>query len=372
LRAAFRTVLVSALAIVLLAIFLRNADLSRVWAELTTARTDLVLLAVVLTFAMAFVRAERWQYLLAPLGPTRFWTAFRTTIIGFAVSFVLPARAGEVLRPYLLARREQLPATAVFATIIVERLLDLLTVVILLVCFFLFLQTGESGAAPTLHRAVVVGAWIVAPASFVLLIGMFLMAGHPERVHALVLTMQRVLPARIARALAGFMRTFAQGLAVVRSPMRLVWAMVWSVVLWLAIAAQLWVVVRAFDIALPPGGALLVTAILVVGVAVPTPGGVGGTHEALRLSLTTFYGADNDAAVGAAILQHGVNFVPYLLLGFWFIAQEGLNMTTLRALSVTAREDAAESRREGATAMRPDASATRAHDATDWPRAGER
>lgn len=311
---------------------------------MTNARPGLLLLGVTLTLAMALVRAERWQYLLAPLGPTRFRVAFRTTVIGFAVSFVLPARAGEVLRPYLLARSERLPASAVFATIIVERILDLLAVIALLTTFFLALQTSEARAAPGLYRAVQLGALAMAPVGLGLLIAMFVMAGHPERVHRLVLGIERVLPQRLAHALAGFMKSFAQGLAVVRSPARLGWAMAWSLVLWLGIAGQLWVLVRAFDITMPVAGSFLVTAILVVGVALPTPGGVGGTHEALRLSLTSFYGADNDAAVGAAIVQHGVNFVPYLLLGFWFLARDGLTMTRLRDLTATARHTAADHR----------------------------
>jgi uncharacterized protein (TIRG00374 family) len=311
------------------------------------ARADLLLLALALTLTIMLVRAERWQYLLAPLGRTRFWVAFRTTVIGFAVSFIVPARAGEVLRPYLLARSEGLPATAAFATIIVERILDVLTVLMLLGLFFLFAQSQEASAAPAMYRAVVVGAAAIAPVALAILVTMFVMAGHPERLHSVVLKVERVLPARLARAVAGFMKTFAEGLAVVRSPRRLVWALGWSFVMWSAMAVQLWVLVRAFDITLPFGGSFLVTAILVVGVAVPTPGGVGGTHEALRLGLTSFYGADNDAAVGAAIVQHGENFVPYLLLGFWFLAQEGLNMTRLRQLSASARASAAEPVRHG-------------------------
>jgi uncharacterized protein (TIRG00374 family) len=314
---------------------------------MTAARADLLLLALALTLTIMLVRAERWQYLLAPLGRTRFWVAFRTTVIGFAVSFIVPARAGEVLRPYLLARSEGLPATAAFATIIVERILDVLTVLMLLGLFFLFAQSQEASAAPAMYRAVVVGAAAIAPVALAILVTMFVMAGHPERLHSVVLKVERVLPARLARAVAGFMKTFAEGLAVVRSPRRLVWALGWSFVMWSAMAVQLWVLVRAFDITLPFGGSFLVTAILVVGVAVPTPGGVGGTHEALRLGLTSFYGADNDAAVGAAIVQHGVNFVPYLLLGFWFLAQEGLNMTRLRQLSASARASAAEPVRHG-------------------------
>jgi uncharacterized protein (TIRG00374 family) len=337
LRAAVRTILVVGLAGLLLAVFLRNADLGRVWNEMQLARADLVALGFALTMLSYFIRAERWQYLLAPLGPTRFWVAFRTTVIGFAVSFVLPARAGEVLRPYLLARQENLPATPAFATIIVERILDLVAVLMLLALFFVGLARNEASAAPRLYRAVWLGAVILAPIGLGILVAMFVMAGHPERLQALVLRIERVVPKRMAHAIAGFSGAFARGLVVVRRPSRLVMATAWSLVLWVVIAAQIWVVALAFSIVFPFSGSFLVTAMLVVGVALPTPGGVGGTHEAFRLGVTSFYGADNNAAVGAAILQHALNFVPVTLLGLWFLARDGVNLSRLREMSAAAR-----------------------------------
>jgi len=332
------------LAIGLLAIFLRNADLSRVWRAMRAARTDLLALSLALAMATYFVRAERWQYLLHPLGPTRFWVAFRTTVIGFAASFVLPARAGEVLRPYLLAKEEGLRPTAAFATIIVERILDLVTVLTLLALFFLFFAGDTATRAPGLFRTVALGGLAAAPVGFGILAAMFVMAGHPERLHALVLKAERILPSRLAHTVAGFARTFAEGLLVVRRPSRILMAMAWSVVVWLLIAAQLWVIARAFAIALPFTGSFVITAMVVVGVAIPTPGGVGGTHEAVRLGATAFYGADNDAAVAAAILQHAVNFAPVTLLGLIFVARDGLNMGRLRQMAAEGARTAADGR----------------------------
>jgi glycosyltransferase 2 family protein len=337
LRAVLRTILVIALAVGLLAVFLRNADLTRVWAEMQSAKKGWLGAALGLTFVMYVVRAERWQYMLAPLGHTRFWVAFRTTVIGFAASFVLPARAGEVLRPYLLARSERLPATAAFATIVLERVLDLVTVLILLGLFLAAFASDAAAAAPGLFQAVAVGGLALAPVGLALLVGMFVVAGHPERLHRLMLRVERLLPTRIAHAVANFARTFAEGLAAVRHPRRLVFALAWSFVLWLAIAAQVWVLTRAFEVKVPFPASFLLTAMLVVGVSIPTPGGVGGSHEALRLGLTSFYGVDNDVAVGIAILQHGVNFVPVTLLGLWLIIREGLTFGRLREMSASAR-----------------------------------
>src|SRR4029450_10254229 len=132
-----RAALVLLLTIGLLAFFLSGAHLDRAWEATRHANGRLIALAVVVTMLTYVLRAVRWQYLLAPIGPTHFATAFRTTVIGFAASFLLPARPGEVIRPYLLARREGLNATAAFATIIIERLLDLITVLALFPGFVL-------------------------------------------------------------------------------------------------------------------------------------------------------------------------------------------------------------------------------------------
>ena len=332
-RAALRTILVTALAVGLLAIFIRNADLSRVWTEMRNARADLLVVAAIVTVAMYFVRAERWQYLLEPLGHTRFWVAFKTTVIGFAATMVLPARAGEVLRPYLLARHEGLPATAAFATIIVERILDLCAVLILLGVFLLGFGAAAAQAAPALYRAIAISAAVMSAVALGVLATMFVMAGHPERLHGIVLGVERVLPQRLAHIVAGFARTFAQGLAVVRRPQRLVAALAWSLVLWLLIAAYAWLVARAFGILFPFAGAFLVSAILVVGVAVPTPGGIGGVHEAFRLAVTSFFGADNDTAVGAAIVIHGLSTILVILGGFWFAMRDGLTIGGMKRMA---------------------------------------
>jgi hypothetical protein len=326
LRNVIRTVIVIALAVGLLAIFLRNADLGRVWQSVKGARADFLLLAVVLTCATFVIRAERWQYLLSPLGPTRFWTVFRATVIGFAASAVLPARAGEVIRPYFLARKEGLSATAAFATIIVERILDLVAVLLLMAAFLIWFDPGLAARDSNAFEAVRFGGLVMTPVALGMLVVMFLMAGHPERLHAWVLKAEAILPGRLAAMIARFARTFAEGFAVVRSPGRLVAALAWSIVLWIAIASGIWAVSIAFRVDMPFTGAWLMLAPLVVGVAVPTPGGVGGFHEAYRFGATSFFGADNDIAVGAAIVLHAISVGPVIIAGLIFILQDGLKL----------------------------------------------
>ncbi|MDP1569530.1 MAG: lysylphosphatidylglycerol synthase transmembrane domain-containing protein [Vicinamibacterales bacterium] len=338
-RATIRNVLVTALAVGLLAWFMRGADLARVWDEMRIARRDLLALGAGLVVLSYLMRAHRWVYLLAPLGPVRLRTAFRTTVIGLALSVVLPARAGEFLRPYLLARQEGLSATATFATVVFERVLDLIAVLVLLALYLAAFDPGLEVVNPAVFRAVQIGGLTMGALAAAGLVVLAVLAGHPERLHGIVLQVERVLPARLAHLVAGLARTFAEGLAIIRQPSRVLVSLGLSLLMWIVIAAQTWAVVAAFDIALPPAGALLVMAFLVVGVAVPTPGGVGGYHEAFRISVTTFFAAGNDVAIGAAIVAHMVSVMPGLVLGMWFAAQDGMSFTGLRDLAGVAKAE---------------------------------
>lgn len=332
-RPRVRTVLVFLLTAGLLAFFLRDADMAAVWSETGRADPVLLTLAVVITALTYGLRALRWQYLLAPIGVTHFLTAFRTTVIGFAASFLLPARAGEVIRPYLLARREGLSPTAAFATIILERLLDLVTVLLLFAVFVVTIDAAAIPADPAQLARVKLGGQLAGAAAVAALVVLFVLAGHPERLGRLALRIERVLPDALARAVARFVESFAQGLAVMRQPRRLLVALALSLPLWMSIAAGIWLTSLAFHITFPYTGSFLVTTILVVGVAVPTPGAVGGFHAAYQIAVQTFFGATDDRAVGAAIVLHAISFLPVTLLGIVFMMREGLTLAGAQALA---------------------------------------
>jgi uncharacterized protein (TIRG00374 family) len=334
-RSRFRGLLVLLLTAGLLAFFFRDVDLIAVRAE--TRRADPLLLCIAVLVAMLtyVLRAFRWQYLLAPLGRTSFSNAFQATVMGFAASFLLPARPGEVLRPYILAKREGLRPTAVFATIILERLLDLVTVLLLFAVFVLMADPASLSADSTMYARLKTGGLLAAGAATAGLFLFFLLAGHPERLGAWALRIEQVLPARLARATASFVEAFAQGLATMRQPLRLLGSMILSIPLWLSIALGIWLTSRAFHMTFSYLGSLLVMTVLIVGVAVPTPGQVGGFQLAYKIAVTTFLGAPNDAAAGAALALWVVSFLPVTVLGLILIAREGLSFARMREIART-------------------------------------
>ena len=322
-----------AVAAALVAVFLRNVDLAHVATAIVRARLRWLAVALVTAVLSLVIRSLRWQYLLEPLGRATFANAFRATAVGFAANTVLPARAGEVIRPYFLARHERMTATGAFATIILERVLDVLTVLVLLALSVFVFDRAVGVANPTAFAAIKWAGTTALGVAMAALVVMFVLAGDTARVGRIMARLERVVPSMLAGLIGRVAEKFARGLGVVRRPRRLLVALLWSFPLWLSIAAGLWAVALAFRIDVPFSGSFLLIALLVIGVAVPTPGAIGGFHEAFRLGSTMFFGASDNAAVAAAIVAHLCSVVPALLLGLFFAAQVGLNLSGLRQIA---------------------------------------
>ena len=327
-RFRWHTLFVAALTAGLLWLFFDNIDLEETWQAITHAHVGLIALAVLVVLMTYLIRAWRWQALLRPIGDAAFSTAFRTTVIGFTATFLLPARVGEILRPYLLARREGFKASSTFATVIVERLLDTCTV-LLLFAFALPIAGAQVGSE------VIALSVIAATAALGGLVVLFVLAGHPERLGRWTAALSSRLPERASRGLSQFVQTFAEGLKIMRSPGHLLLAACWSLPLWLSIALGILLTSWAFDLTLSLTGSFIVVGYLAVGVSAPTPGGAGGFHLAYQLAMTQFFGASESVAAAAAIVLHAVSFVPVSLVGLVFMWQDGLTLGGMKDIKTS-------------------------------------
>lgn len=320
------TVLIALATVGLLIFFFRQADLGGVWRALVTANPTLLLVAIAVTAQTYVLRTWRWQVLLAPVRHVPFVPAFRATVVGFATSFLLPARAGELIRPWMLSRETPVSASTAFATVIVERLFDLVAVLALF-CVWRLLPSDPGTAQMDGVNAAAILAGLVGA---VALIVTFVLAGHAERVSSFSTVLARVLPARAATAIVTFLEKFARGLAIMRRPGPIVVALALSLAVWASIGVATWVTSRAFGITFPLPASFLLSLFLVVGVAVPTPGGIGGFHAAYAFAVTRLFQASQEQAVAAAIVLHAVSFVPVTLLGLLIMASAGLTIQRAR------------------------------------------
>ncbi len=330
-RTHLRTVGVLGLTVALMAWVFRSTDPVSVWGEIEGARADLIA-ASVAGIALAYVvRIKRWLLLLAPLGRVGVGSATRATIIGFATSTIVP-RLGEVVRPYLLARRESLSMSAALATIVVERILDMIAVSLLFGLFLAAFSRQLPATDEQVLGALKAGGLVVAVGAGVVLALVCVAARRPAWVVALAARVERLAPHGPGGAASRFITRFSTGLGVARDPGRLLRAIAWSLVMWALVGATAWWGCLAFDLALPPSSGLLLLALMALGVSAPTPAGVGGFHAAVQVGLTAFYEVPMDAAVGAAVVLHAATFAPVTVVGLAWMARDGLTFRVLTDL----------------------------------------
>jgi uncharacterized protein (TIRG00374 family) len=327
------------LAVALLAIFFRGVDRAALMAALRSADPALLAGVVAVTIVVYAARAWRWGYLLAPMGRVPFGQLFSATFVGFMTGLVVP-RAGEVVRPFLVARKHTgIPVSAGFATIILERLIDLFTVLVLFSLYLYVLPTPAAQSQGAVMGQLKKGGFLAAVAAVGVLA--VLLAFHLRAAQAMRLV-DRVLvrlPARLAAPLGHMLRAFSDGLAVLQAPPgHLLVIAGQSLVVWLGIAAGLYLCNCAFGIALPFHTTFLMLGFLTVGVAVPTPGMVGGFHVAYQLALHQGFGVDNGLGAAAAITSHVLTSLPVLLIGLYYLGREGLSMGKVAQMTQQASE----------------------------------
>jgi len=330
-----------ALAAVLLFFFFRGLN----WRELADAfrLADVGWLAAValVTVLVYLVRAWRWGYLLAPLARVPLRDLFSITMVGFASGLLIP-RAGEVLRPYLVGRRHGVKTSAAFASIILERLLDLATVLALIAVYFFVLPAPATQTTGELLTALKLAAKLMALATASLLVLLWVFHAYSEQALAVVERLLRWLPARISGWIGSTLRSFSQGLAVLHAPTGHLLALLGqSLLLWLGIALSLYCSYRAFGIALPYHASFVLIGFLTVGVSIPTPGMVGGFHAFYRLALTSVFAVNPSVAAAAGIAAHALTNLPVLILGLIFLGREGLTFGAVTQMTETSAQKAA-------------------------------
>ena len=317
-------------AAVLLFFFLRSLDFAAVGRAIRNAHGGWLSLSVLTgLFSTPVLRSWRWRLFLKGF-PTRTWDLNSATSIGFAASTLLPARAGEIVRPVALSRAAGIPLAPCIASVGLERLFDLIVTVSLFVTYALFWEpkgmTGDEASRFALLRrlAYVLGAGTIAGVAF-----LATFAARRDLTDRMLAPLVRVLPLKIGAKLSSILHSFLDGLGALRTAKDVVVLAVFSAVIWLIICFQIHATLRAFDLVFPYPVTFFLLTWAVMGLAIPTPGGVGGYHVAIAYALTGFYGVPKDTAAAFALVSHAISFAPITLLGLAFLLAGGFSLTKL-------------------------------------------
>lgn len=318
-----------ALAAILLYLVGRGVDRRAVGEALTSASLEGLLAAAAIQFGHNLFRILRWRELLAPVRPgIGLWALFVPTTFGLALSTVAPGRIGEFVRPALLAARERLPLGPCLGSVVADRVLDLVAVLALFALALLFVPeaTGVWGAQLRLVAA------IVLPVTAVGVIALVLIARSRERLQAR-LGARRGLVARLSRIVL----ELARGGEALTRPASAARILLYSFALWLTIGVGAWIGIRACGATIPLAGVFVILPAIVFGVALPTPGGLGGYHYAMAFGLGELFGVDAATAAATGLLVHLTAFGPPVLVGALLLVSRAVPYRALMTVVADAR-----------------------------------
>jgi glycosyltransferase 2 family protein len=297
------------------------------WHHVRDANVMLLLLAVFVGTLVFPLRALRWRPILDPVAPNLpYGPLWRATAIGFMANSILPSgRAGEIVRPFMLARETQIPFSAAFASLVVDRVFDALVVLLLILVALL---------DPSLPSGVSIKAF-VGTTVFVVLgltLALYAIVFFPDRLIRLFEAFaRRVAPKFEARG-RDMLRSFAAGLSVLRHPGRFLVVFLWALLMWLVQPLAFWLGFKAVGIDVPLSAALLVQGIIVFAVAVPSTPGYFGLFEAAAIAGLGVYGISEGLALAWGFTYHILSLVPIVLIGLYYLAKSGVKLADLKQI----------------------------------------
>jgi uncharacterized protein (TIRG00374 family) len=315
-------------------------------------------LSVVAIYACYAIRALRWQVLQRNLGPSRFWQIYAMTLAGFAALLLL-GRPGEPVRVLLLSRKEKLPIADLFGVYLVERILDIASMLVVAALALLLIETrhGVNEATgkfvPAFQAAgALLGVVVLAAIAFLVFL----------RVRGTIMLQQSLanwLSAQNWRtSLARIILGLARGVQTVRTWGDLALAAFYSAAHWLLVlVVYLWIL-RAFGggfAVFGLGDAMLVMAVTLVGSVIQLPAFGGGSQLASILVLKTVFKVEPGLASAVAIVLWLITFAACTLVGVPILIRQGLSLGQLKELAKQEKKEELEAlkrpgKRSGETA----------------------
>jgi hypothetical protein len=277
-----------AISALFLGLAVRGVDWAEAGRALAGANYFWVLPIIGATLWSLYVRAQRWQVLLRPIASPSMRTLITATNIGFMANMLLPLRAGEIIRPVLVSRREGEPLGGILATIVLERIFDMFTI--------LFLFGLSATLVPVSEEVSRWGGRLFGLAIAIGLVVVMIRWQH-ARALSLLATLTRPLPAKVRDPLISFAEGFVQALEILGRPMDFLRLLGWSLYLWLVIASIYLFGLLCFGIEAPlVMGAIVITAVVAIAVSAPSaPGYIGAFQIGCTLALAIFGVAESDA-----------------------------------------------------------------------------
>lgn len=241
------------------------------------------------------------------------------TCVGQAANNLFPFRVGDLIQAYFLGRKEKISKSTVFSTVVLERLADLIFLILIffIISFFFVLP-----------KQINIFALIVA--TFSLVIFFVLVLKFEKQTEELSRKLLSFFSKKLAERFFQFFRSFVSGFKVLRQGHLLLRVILISLVLWFIYILTVYVMFFAFQISLPFSAAMFFLAIVGVSVTIPSSPGYVGTWEFFGVMALSFYQINKELALSFTLVHHLLNFIWVTLLGIFFILRESISLREIK------------------------------------------
>lgn len=273
-------------------------------------RYEYVFPLLIIFFFIQFLKSWRWGIILSPLEKVGQLSLFSVTSVGFLAIAAIPARLGELARPYLITKKSQIKMSAALGTIFVERIFDSISMLFIFigVLFFIPLPTWLIGAGLIFFLSTAIVAIV-----------MIVTIVRRDSSVRLLSSLFKKLPEKYAIKMTRLMDHFIDGFAIITNIKQFLQVMMLSAAIWLISGASNYILFLAFSFTLPPVAAFVLMIILMVGIAIPAaPGFVGNWHYFCILGLSLF-GISKSDAFTFAVIYHFLSIGFEIILGLIFL-----------------------------------------------------
>lgn len=324
-----RFLLGTALSAVFAILIIRQLNFTQLVSSLQSAQYSFLIMAVLSLISTLIIRSWRWRYLLEPIKqPIGGLNLLSATSIGAMADMLFPARTGDIIRAYLIGQKEEVSNVSSLATLVVEKIFDISTIVVIAVLVLVSMSFSVEGRR-TLPAGFEGGVYVSIPILLLVFGGWWFILTKTNQVIRLTRLCLAFLPEKWLKRIIEMLHAFVLGLKSVQEGRRLVYILVLSALLWSAFALSNFFVLNSLGLQLPIYASFVFLIFQILGVTIPSsPGFIGTYHAAVVIGFTIFQ-ISQDLALSVAIIMHAAFFFPFIILGLIFLWRENLSFSKL-------------------------------------------
>lgn len=320
-----------ALAALFLYLAFRGKNIDQLWRSLIDVHWMWFVVLFVGSALSHVLRAWRWKYLLYPIKKNiTLRNAFSATMIGYLINNVVP-RLGEFVRPYALKKLEGVSRSATMGTIVLERLLDLLTFAIIVLTVLAIYAEPFAVWFPSMAKF----EWLFFLGSAVMMIVFVLIFLKAEILFRFIKKFLFFFPKNVRLQTEKIFDSFLTGFQAAKHPGNFLMIALISILIWLSYTVLLYIPFFIYDFskssAINFGSAAVLQVASGVAFALPTPSGIGSYHAFTSFTLTQLYHVDPESALSYAVYTHAIGFLTTTIIGLYYFVVDKMHVGDVMA-----------------------------------------